>query len=105
MLFGADKPGFDQSSHNALIRNKNGAQATFTRDENNQDAWARKTQELYGATATAWGTNKAKKDGSLMCSGADWTNTNQSSTNLASPKKGCNDEKGLQSKDRKYQQL
>lgn len=40
-----------------------------------------------------------------MCSGADWTNTQQTATNLASPNKKANFESGEVSKDRKYKQL
>ena len=36
-----------------------------------------KAKELYGNTATAYGYNKAKRDGALMSSGADWKNTQQ----------------------------
>jgi len=61
----------------------------------------RKAQELYGATATAYGTNP-KKDGALMCSGANWKNSNQQATNQSSPTKGKNLDQGHSTKDKKY---
>lgn len=54
------------------------------------DARDAKAKEVYGNSATAYGYNKNKRDGALMSSGADWTNSQQTSTNKASPTKGRN---------------
>lgn len=65
----------------------------------------RKAQELYGASAQKFGTKQNKKDGALMCSGADWKNAGQQATNMASPYKKGNLDNGFNTKDRKYQHL
>ena len=64
-----------------------------------------KARELYGNTATAYGYNKAKRDGALMSSGADWKNTQQQSINRASPMKGKNQGGDVNSREVKYKQL
>ena len=64
-----------------------------------------KAKELYGNTATAYGYNKAKRDGALMSSGADWKNTQQQSMNRASPMKGKNAGGDVNSRETKYKQL
>lgn len=55
-------------------------------------------------TATAYGTNP-KKDGALMCSGANWKDSSQQATNMASAAKGKNLDQGHSTKDKKYQNL
>jgi len=59
---------------------------------------------LYGKSALAFGTGP-KRDGGLMCSGADWKNSQQQATNMSSPNKKANQESGSNCKDRKYQHL
>lgn len=39
------------------------------------DANAAKARELHGESATKYGVQTQKRDGGLMCSGADWKNT------------------------------
>ena len=69
------------------------------------DARDAKAREVYGNSATAYGFNKNKRDGALMSAGADWTNSQQSAVNKASPQKGRNQEGGANTRDKKYQQL
>lgn len=52
-----------------------------------------------------FGVNPNKRDGALMCSGADWKNANQSATNKASPMKALNEADQKHAKDRKYGNL
>lgn len=69
------------------------------------DARDAKAREVYGNSATAYGFNKNKRDGALMSAGADWTNSQQSSVNKASPTKGRNQDNGNNTRDKKYAQL
>lgn len=64
----------------------------------------RKAAELHGASALAYGTGP-KKDGALMSTGTDWRNSQVQTTNMASPQKGANMDKGTNHKDKKYQNL
>lgn len=63
-----------------------------------------KMSELYGKTAAAYGYNKNKRDGGLMSSGADWKNSQQSSTNKSNPTRGKNNDNGnnINTREKKY---
>lgn len=101
-LFGDDRPDYSRSNHNGMIE----APKEIARPERPvADARDAKAREIYGNSATAYGFNKNKRDGALMSAGADWTNTQQSSVNQASPQKGRNQETGANTRDKKYAQL
>lgn len=46
-----------------------------------QSASEAKAREIYGDAAATYGYSKVKRDGALMSSGADWKNTQSTSTN------------------------
>lgn len=100
-IFGRDRVDFDNKSNtlNIIGAKKQAKQWKPVRSQ--MTAEQRKNQELYGRSAAIYGTGK-KKDGSLMASGADWRNLQQ--THINSPvKQEVKD--GLTSKDKKYENL
>lgn len=101
-LFGDEGTGYAPSSQNTMI---DAPKEIYRPEKKTKDASSAKAGELYGKTADAYGFNKAKKDGALMTSAADWKNSHQQATNKSSPVKGKNMDTGADSKHRKYAQL
>ena len=101
-LFGDAQADYVRSSDNKMIAKP----TKVARPERPvQDAASAKAREVYGKSADIYGFSKNKRDGGLMSSGADWKNCYQAQTNQASPMKQVNQDKGVASRDRKYQNL
>ena len=64
----------------------------------------RKNEELYGRSATIYGTGK-KKDGTLMANNADWRNLQQTHVNAVSSSKTQDFSASLNSRGMKFDNL
>jgi len=66
----------------------------------------RRAKEVHGNSASAYGYNKAKRDGALMSANGDWKNSHSKMTNSGnSPMKNRNGDGEVNTRDKKYQNL
>ena len=100
-MFGDAGVDYVPSSKNTMIE---APKAVHRPEKKMNDAQTAKAKELYGRTADVYGFQKGKKDGALMTSAADWKNSNMQMTNKANTSNKTG-ENGLDSRDRKFQQL